>query len=633
MKISNSKNIEQITKLRRERNQISKQIKETQKQIRNKNIDKIIHKINTAQNDKKMYEATKTLYKSERKENMFVYDKEGKCITNEKKVNGLIKEHFSQSLYDDKIPEVQSFRGEPRALNEPITAQEVSTVINHLSNNKAPGEDQIQVEMIKYGPPMLIQNICRILNEIFEKHFDQVNINKSILIPAQKINKTKGPITHLRAINLLNTIRKVLSGITLKRISRKVDGYLSKSQAAYRTGRSTTDIIWAQKFIIAKVQIYKGLEIFNTGIDMSAAFDTILRHKLINELETILNEDEMRLTQLLLSNTTISIQTGNTKSEQFNTNIGSPQGDGLSGTFFNVMFEAALRKVRAQVNAVIPTIEHSYVKRSNLPDELIYADDCDFENDDPEINKKINEIVASTLKLDNLKVNESKTEHIIFRREKKRGDEKWRVAKKLGSLLGDSEDVTRRKQLSYAALNKIKQMWSGRKKVNIHRRIKVYNTLVKSVLIYNSCTWGITNKEMESLDAHHRKQLRQIWKRRNMRNNEVYQLSKVRPISEEIREARWRMFGHSLRLHRDTPAQKAMEYYFTPELKLKKYKGQRRITLPIILNKDLKEANKKHIGNLELTKLETLDDLKKARSIAEDRLQWKKLSKVVCNIT
>ena len=226
IKISNSKNIEHITKLRRKRNQTTKQIQEKQKQIRNKNIDKIIHTINTAQNDKKMYEATKTLHRSERKENMFVYDKEGKCITNEKKVNRLIKEHFSQSLYDDKKPEVQPFRGEPRALNEPITVQEVSAVINNLSNNKAPGEDQIQVEMIKYGPPILIQNICRILNEIFEKHIDQVNINKSILIPAQKINKTKGPITHLRAINLLNTIRKVMSGITLKRISSKGDGYL-----------------------------------------------------------------------------------------------------------------------------------------------------------------------------------------------------------------------------------------------------------------------------------------------------------------------------------------------------------------------------------------------------------------------
>ena len=76
-------------------------------------------------------------------------------------------------------------------------------------------------------------------------------------------------------------------------------------------------------------------------------------------------------------------------------------------------------------------------------------------------------IVAETLKSDNLKVNQSKTEHTTIRREKQRIDEKWRTVKKLGSLLGDSEDVIRRKQLSYTAMNKIKPMWKGRKKVSI----------------------------------------------------------------------------------------------------------------------------------------------------------------------
>ena len=48
---------------------------------------------------------------------------------------------------------------------------------------------------------------------------------------------------------------------------------------------------------------------------MSAAFDTIQRHKVIKELETILDEDELRMSQLLLGNTTITIQTGNIQSE------------------------------------------------------------------------------------------------------------------------------------------------------------------------------------------------------------------------------------------------------------------------------------------------------------------------------
>ena len=106
---------------------------------------------------------------------------------------------------------------------------------------------------------------------------------------------------------MLITIRKILSNLTLQRINPKVNKYPSQSQSAYREGRSTTDIIWAYKWIIAKVQRQKGTKIFITGIDMTAAFVTILRKELL--------EDEIRMCRVLLSDTTISIRINNTTSE------------------------------------------------------------------------------------------------------------------------------------------------------------------------------------------------------------------------------------------------------------------------------------------------------------------------------
>ena len=47
----------------------------------------------------------------------------------------------------------------------------------------------------------------------------------------------------------------------------------------------------------------------------------------------------------------------------------------------------------------------------------------------------------------NLKVNGGKTEYTTLKRRNKQQEE-WRHTKKLGSLLGDSEDMCRRKQLS-----------------------------------------------------------------------------------------------------------------------------------------------------------------------------------------
>ena len=110
---------------------------------------------------------------------------------------------------------------------------------------------------------------------MFENHCDEINIGKSNLLPLQKPSKEKGTLKNLRPINLLNTSRKILSIITLNRIQEKVEQYLSASQAAYRSKRSTGNIVSAHRFIISKVQLYQYLEVCITGIDMSSAFDTI----------------------------------------------------------------------------------------------------------------------------------------------------------------------------------------------------------------------------------------------------------------------------------------------------------------------------------------------------------------------
>ena len=68
--------------------------------------------------------------------------------------------------------------------------------------------------------------------------------------------------------------------ITLNRIYGKINEYLSASQAVYRKDRSTTDIVWARRFIIAKSMMYQNSEMHIVGLDMSSTFDTIDRAEL-----------------------------------------------------------------------------------------------------------------------------------------------------------------------------------------------------------------------------------------------------------------------------------------------------------------------------------------------------------------
>ena len=195
-----------------------------------------------------------------------------------------------------------------------------------MSNYKATGEDGIPAELLKYDPDTLMEDIARILNSIFEEHSDMINVGRSILQPIPKPGKPEGPRKNLRPINLLNVIRKALSLITLNRNKEKVNKHVQHPQAAYRPNRSTTEIVCAHQFICSKVQLYQDVDIIIVGIDMSSAFDAIERGKLMQELETLLHEDEQRMCRLLLSNTTISIKFGNHDLETVETNIGSPQG-------------------------------------------------------------------------------------------------------------------------------------------------------------------------------------------------------------------------------------------------------------------------------------------------------------------
>ena len=72
---------------------------------------------------------------------------------------------------------------------------------------------------------------------------------------------------------------------------------------------------------------------------MTSPFETIKRTKLIEKLESFLREDEIRIIRILLSNITLDIKSSSNISNPFNTNIGSPQCDGLSGCLLIIYLE------------------------------------------------------------------------------------------------------------------------------------------------------------------------------------------------------------------------------------------------------------------------------------------------------
>ena len=71
-----------------------------------------------------------------------------------------------------------------------------------------------------------------------------------------------------------------------------------------------------------------------------------------------------------------------------------------------------------------------------------------------------------------------------------------------------------------------------------------------------------------------------------MKNEKVYEVTKTRTLTTDIMKARWKLWGHDLRLNENTPGRKVMKYLFiAPSSSAKKSRGKKRLTIVINLNK------------------------------------------------
>ena len=210
-------------------------------------------------------------------------------------------------------------------------------------------------------------------------------------------------------------------------------------------------------------------------------------------------------------------------------------------------------------------------------------------------------------------------------------NEPWRDTVKLGSKLGDKEDIARRKQLARVKMIQMKKILKRKKVVRLGKKMKMYNASVRSVLTYNACTWGLTNQDEQGLDSFHRQNLRQVvgvFYPKKIGNEALYTLTKSRPLSIDISKARWKMFGHALRMDENTPARKAMRYFFQVPENHKKFRGRKRATIVTTLNRDI-ERTKKHNQNFYLPIMSTELNLRNIRVKALNRKHWQNIVKMV----
>ena len=445
----------------------------------------------------------------------------------------------------EPLPEIP-----PAEMRQPFTTEEIGRAVKTLQNEKSPGVDNLRSELLKYGPEILHTEIAEILNEIARTGTYPDELTYGILTPLQKPGKPRGPVSNLRPIILLSMLRKVLAVCLLKRISDRVNDSIPMTQAAYRQGRNTTEHTFATKLLAEWASTSSDKSIHLLMLDMSKAFDTIDRKTLLNELGEILNQDEVHLMKLLLS-VNLSVRIGDT-GDRFATDTGAPQGDCLSALEFTFYLAKTLEGTSTSLQP--PEISVN----------MEYADDMSRASTDERTIKNAKETLPDILKARNLKVNTDKTEEYTI---KKTGDDSWKRCKFLGTLLDTENEIKRRKGLAIDAIRTKKKEFNS-KRLDRKVKIRIFNTYISSIFLFNSEVWTMSSKEEQNINAFQRKLIKSyilnIFWPNKISNRELYRKTGMQPWSNIIKYRRYRWFGHVSRLDSATPAKTVLMHCLNP---------------------------------------------------------------------
>ena len=104
----------------------------------------------------------------------------------------VITKYFEDIFKQENVHPIPVIK--PQKLQKPITTEEINKAAKKLKNNKSPGCDNVQAELVKHGPEIVHHHIACILNQVAETGNYPTELKLGQLIPLPKPNKAKGPV-------------------------------------------------------------------------------------------------------------------------------------------------------------------------------------------------------------------------------------------------------------------------------------------------------------------------------------------------------------------------------------------------------------------------------------------------------
>ena len=279
----------------------------------------------------KYYQAMRKVNSTKLKKPLKTYDDSFSLIKSEEDQISETTEFFDDLfLYDEAQMSLT-----PEKIEPPFTPEEIQKASQKLKNNKATWPNGFHAKHLKYGLNQLFVNTSNILNNT-SKTGEYPDVHLGTLNPLAKPPKRNEKV-NVKTIILLSPLWRMMTISLIDRCWNRMKKHIPLSQAAYQSGRSTTEQVYTINITS------ENYDIFLLLLDMPKAFDTVDRRKLMNIFGSILTKCELPMMHVLINNVILNVKIGNKTGPGIHTNIEICQGDCLSDLLFILYLAFAVK--------------------------------------------------------------------------------------------------------------------------------------------------------------------------------------------------------------------------------------------------------------------------------------------------
>ena len=432
-------------------------------------------------------------------------------------VDGRKWEKYFSQLYDDPsrpdlLPSHPTNEAAVNPINASYTMEELDKTVKKLKPKKAAGKDKLLAEFVKATNEPTRRLLLRMINLIYTTNIVPKSWCQGIITPIHKEGPKDDPDNY-RGICIGGALSKILCMMMNDRLTdyAKTNKLIHESQIGFLTLNRTADHILSIKSLVNKYVTDEKGKLYVCFIDFRKAFDTVWHQGLFHKLEAagIVGNFMNTLKDIYLK-TECAVKLGNRVTQFFKCKKGVRQGDPLSPLLFNIYLNGIFDQLQA--NECDPVTFNGTDKIN----ALAYADDIVLISRTREGLQRALDTTQEYCENWKLQVNHKKTQCMTFTRGTQKEKTTFRINniplqnvkeyKYLGIIV-NKKNCTFNPAIKALRTKATRAIYAIKSKVNIHKlpiriAMKLFDALVKPILLYASETWEpFLNQDHDKWDS------------------------------------------------------------------------------------------------------------------------------------